>query len=92
VTIKEQTINGKTYTPATDVGKHFGYTKDYILMLVKQGKIEGEKVGNKWYAYLPSATEYFNIAKQEQAERRQAIKNQTGDAYRFLMVPVTPAP
>ncbi len=69
-------INGKTYTPATDVGRHFGYSKDYILMLVKQGKIDGQKIGHKWYADLPSAEMYFNTAKQEQVERRKQVSQE----------------
>lgn len=69
-------LNGKKYTPATDVGHHFGYSKDYILMLIKQGKIDGQKIGHKWYAHLPSAENYFNTAKQEQEIQRKKLSEE----------------
>jgi len=55
------------------VGHHFGYSKDYILMLVKQGKIDGKKVGHKWYAHIPSAESYFTTAKQAHEAHRKQI-------------------
>ncbi len=69
-------LNGKKYTPATDVGHHFGYSKDYILMLIKQGKIDGQKIGHKWYAYIPSAEIYFATAKQEQEIQRKKLSEE----------------
>ena len=66
-------VEGKEYTIATDVGKHFGYTKDYILLLIKEGKIEGQKVGHKWYAHLPSAEVFFSEAAVKREVRRKRI-------------------
>lgn len=67
------TIEGKEYVPATIAGKHFGYTKDYLLMLIKEGKIEGQKIGNKWYAHIPSAEEHFRVASEARENRRRQI-------------------
>ncbi len=66
-------IEGKEYTPATHAGKYFEYTKDYLLMLIKQGKIEGKKVGHRWYVFMPSAQQFFNDAKRERAVRRETM-------------------
>lgn len=63
----------KKYVPATDAGKYFGYTKDYMLMLAKQGKIEGQKVGHKWFINLPSTEAYFIKAKYERELRRKKL-------------------
>lgn len=67
------TIEGKEYTPATDAGKHFGYTKDYLLMLIKNGKIEGRKIGHKWYVHVPTAAEFFKTSELVREARRKAI-------------------
>ncbi len=63
-------LEGKEYVPATFAGKHFGYSKDYLLLLVKNGKIDGQKVGNKWYVNLPSAEVHFTLAKRERDVKR----------------------
>jgi hypothetical protein len=69
-------IEGREYVPATLAGKHFGYTKDYLLMLIKQDKIDGKKVGNKWYVHIPSADEHFKVARVEREERRREISRE----------------
>lgn len=69
------TIDGKTYIPATDAGKYFGYSKDYMLLLSKQEKIDGRKVGHKWYVHLPSAEAFFTHAKNERSVRHAQISS-----------------
>jgi hypothetical protein len=66
-------IEGNEYHPATVAAKQFGYTKEYLLMLAKQGKVDGRKVANKWYIKLSSAEEYFTEARGTQEERRRAV-------------------
>jgi hypothetical protein len=70
------TIEGKEYVPATIAGKHLGYTKDYMLMLIKKGKIDGQKVGNKWFVYLASAEKYFKEAEKAREERRKKLSEE----------------
>lgn len=66
-------IEGSEYHPATVAAKHFGYTKEYLLMLAKQGKVDGRKVANKWYIKLSSAEDYFTEARGTQEERRRTV-------------------
>lgn len=66
-------IEGNEYHPATVAAKHFGYTKEYLLMLAKQGKVDGRKVANKWYIKLSSAERYFTEARGTQEERRRTV-------------------
>ncbi len=70
------TIEGKEYVPAIIAGKHFGYTKDYLLMLIKQGHIEGQKIGNKWYVNIPSAEKHFRVAKAKREIRKKEISRE----------------
>ncbi len=67
------TFNGKKYVTATTAGKHFGYSKEYVLMLIKAGKIEGEKVKHKWFVEVTSAEFYFAYAKQDREERLRKL-------------------
>lgn len=66
-------LDGKEFVPATLAGKHFGYSKDYLLMLIKGGKIDGQKIGHKWYVHIPSAEEHFRRAQEVREVRRKAI-------------------
>jgi hypothetical protein len=72
----ELIIEGREYVPAALAGKHFGYTRDYLLMLIKQGKIDGKKVGNKWYVHIPSADEHFKAAREAREERKREISRE----------------
>ena len=66
-------VEGKEYTAATIAGKRFGYTKDYLLLLIKKGKIEGRKIGNKWYVHIPSAETFFKVHEEKKKERRKQV-------------------
>lgn len=66
-------IEGKEYVPATIARKRFEYSKDYLLLLIKQGKIEGRKIGNKWYVYIPSAESFFKTAKVERIQKNTEV-------------------
>ena len=70
------TINGKEYITAVLAGKKFGYTKDYFLMLAKQGKIDGQKVGNRWYINPISAEDFFTHSKKKKEERSQRVSEE----------------
>ena len=67
------TIEGKEYVPATIAGKHFGYTKDYFLLLIKQGHVDGQKIGNKWYVNIPSAEKFFSTARAKREVRKKEM-------------------
>ena len=67
------TIEGKEYTLATVAGKEFEFTKEYLLLLIKQGKIDGKKIANRWYVHVPSAKLFFEDVKKTHRERREKI-------------------
>ena len=70
------TIEGISYVSASQAGKHFGYTKDYLSMLIHGGKIEGHKVGRKWYVNLSSAETYFKTAHEQRTAYRKHISTE----------------
>lgn len=70
------TIDGKEYVLATVARKEFDYTKDYLLLLIKQGKIDGKKIANRWYVHVPSARKFFEEAKTNQSVRGEKIRKE----------------
>lgn len=89
---KKRNIEDARLIPAVEVGKHFGYTKDYILLLVKQGKISGKKIGHKWFADLESAKVFFDTASREREERRKKISLERKVEFRNNQSKVSIAP
>ncbi len=67
------TFNGKKYVTATTAGKHFGYSKEYVLMLIKKGKFEGQKIKHKWFVDIDSAEEYFAHAERDREEQLKKL-------------------
>lgn len=66
-------IDGTEYHPAADAAESLGYTREYLLMLTKAGKIEGKKISNKWYIHLPSAEQFFTQQKDVKEIRSLAV-------------------
>ncbi len=67
------TIEGNKFSPAALVGKRFGYTGTYMLMLAKEGKIDGQKIGNKWYISVSSAEQFFTDVKRAREARNEEV-------------------
>jgi CO dehydrogenase/acetyl-CoA synthase epsilon subunit len=70
------TIDNRDYIPAGKVGKHFGYTRDYILMLARDGKIDGRKIGHRWYVNLESTKLYFENAEKARSKQKEIIREE----------------
>lgn len=70
------TINGREYLQAGVVGKHFGYTRDYILMLAREGKIDGQKIGHRWYVNEESVANFFKHAEVARKERTVQLRKE----------------
>lgn len=68
------TISGKAYIPAAKAGKRFGYTSEYILMLAREGKIEGQKVGHRWYVEPASIETFFKNKNEVKRSRSEMIR------------------
>jgi len=69
-------VNGVPYVSATQAGKQFGYTKDYMLMLARDGKIDGRKIGHRWYINTASVQRFFEGARAVREVRHAEISKQ----------------
>lgn len=68
-------IDGKKYILARDAKKYFSYTKDYLLLLAKEGKVEGKKIGAKWYLNVESIENFFAHVEQTKKERSELLRH-----------------
>jgi hypothetical protein len=48
-TIYEINIGGVPYHPAAEIARKYGYDRDYIARLCRQGKVRGRRLGKLWY-------------------------------------------
>jgi hypothetical protein len=67
---------GRNFIPASEAGERFGYTRDYIIMLARDGKITGKKIGHKWYVDGISVESFFNTSKVEREARRRKLSEE----------------
>jgi hypothetical protein len=67
-------LSGHEYISATQAGKTFGYTSDYITMLARQGHIEATKIGHQWFVIESSVRDFVNHKTKEKDARANALR------------------
>jgi hypothetical protein len=48
-TTYEINIGVVPYHPAAEVARKYGYVRDYVARLCRQGKVRGRRLGKLWY-------------------------------------------
>ena len=54
-------LDGHRYLLASEAAADFGYNSDYIARLARHGKINGRRVGKKWYVEPDSLRAYLKV-------------------------------
>jgi hypothetical protein len=78
--MKEVTINGVSYLPASALAKQFRYTTDYIGQLCRAKKVDAQLVGRSWYVNPLSleahkSTKYAkNISSEKTIENKDKVE------------------
>lgn len=67
-------INGAQYLPATEAGRHFGYTNDYVAKLAREKKILGTRVGRQWFVDPASLEHFIEEAKRRKNEHAKRLR------------------
>jgi len=62
-------IKNKKYVTASDAGKLFGYTSDYVARLAREGKVKGQRLGREWLVD-PRSLEAFSKSTAVLKQRR----------------------
>jgi hypothetical protein len=70
------TVSGSEFIPASEAGKRFGYTREYILLLAREGKISAQKVGSRWFVDPHSVAHFCETTKAVQIVRRERLRRE----------------
>ena len=54
-------LDGRRYFLASEAAADFGFSPDHIARLARQGKINGRRVGKKWYVEPESLQTYLKV-------------------------------
>ena len=62
-TTYEINIGGVPYHSAAEIARKYGYVRDYVARLCRQGKVRGRRLGKLWYVdtefAAPSSTAMY---------------------------------
>lgn len=61
-------IEGKEYISARRAAREHGYVADYIGQLIRNGKIQGKKVGRSWYVESDSLNAYIRTDYEKSSQ------------------------
>ncbi len=67
-------IDGTEYIHAALAGRRFGYTGTYLIMLARDGRIRGQKVGKRWYIDPESVSRFVSDAEKVREARSEIIR------------------
>ncbi len=70
--MKDVTINGVSYLPASALAKEFRYTTDYIGQLCRAKKVDAQFIGRSWYVNPLSLTAHKQAKFAKPAVKSQA--------------------
>ncbi|MBI5644463.1 hypothetical protein HY970_00005, partial [Candidatus Kaiserbacteria bacterium] len=66
-------FDGRRYISAYDASNIFGFTRDYVALLCRHGKVKGRRLGRNWYAEEESFRSFLALQGFEKAKRRQNL-------------------
>jgi excisionase family DNA binding protein len=47
------------YMTTQEAAQELGYHIDHVRRMLREGDLQGQKVGNMWFVYKPSVDEYI---------------------------------
>jgi hypothetical protein len=59
-TTYEIKIGGVPYQSSAEVALKYGYVRDYVARLCRQGKVRGRRLGKLWYVDTESFAAFVN--------------------------------
>jgi hypothetical protein len=87
-------IDGKSYSKATDIARELGYTADYVGQLCRARKVDAQLVGRSWYVSEESIrnhkkSRYRNDKKAAHAIISKTLHAKDGDSEDSFSVSVS---
>jgi hypothetical protein len=69
-TIYEINIGGVPYHSAAEIARKYGFVRDYVARLCREGKVRGRRLGKLWYVDTESFAAF--VRRNENSGARQA--------------------
>ncbi|HEY4525050.1 MAG TPA: hypothetical protein VJL39_01645, partial [Candidatus Paceibacterota bacterium] len=66
-------FDGVRYISAGDAASESGFTRDYIALLCRHGKVRGRRVGRGWYVEQPSLKEFLSLQDYAKSKRKAEL-------------------
>lgn len=61
---------------SVEAGRRFGYTKDYVAKLAREGKITATRIGRQWFVEESSLNDFITKAEQAKREHAERIRQE----------------
>ena len=77
------------HVAARDIARKYGYVREYVARLCREGKVRGRQLGTDWYVDETSFKNYFVLREHERAARYQRIAAERRVEYRVAQTAVS---
>jgi hypothetical protein len=67
-------IHGSRYVSAARAAKEFGFVRDHIARLCRQGVVRGQQINSAWYVDLQSLQHFVDERKKRQQLRNEELR------------------
>ncbi len=64
------------YIPASDAGRIFGYTSDYVARLAREKRVVGKRIGRQWFVDPQSLSSFVSGVSKQKILRSEAIRRE----------------
>ena len=75
-------IDDVRHLSARDIAHKYGYVRQYVARLCREGKVRGRQVGTDWYIDETSFKNYFEQREHERAARHDQLAAERHREYR----------
>lgn len=85
----ELTVNKTKYISSKRAAKESGYAQDYIGQLIRQGKLQAERVGRSWYVSEQSLKEFCAVPDSSSGGSTPAVGEHRPQVREIPVLPQT---
>lgn len=77
----------KTSLTTAEAHAMYGYTKDYLSRLLRDGEIQGKKIGRSWHIDIASLEDFIRAQENQRTHAAKTLAEQRTNEYQILQAP-----
>src|ERR1700692_34918 len=70
----EISIDGAPFVSAARAAKEFGFVRDYVARLCREGAVRGQQIESNWYVDLKSLQDFLDKREERQKRRNEELR------------------